>query len=312
MDIPVYIFTGFLESGKTTFLKRLLANPVFITGEKTLIIVCEEGIEELNKEFLDFSNAEVYVVEDEEDITPEFLEKLDEKYEPERVIIEYNCMWDIDTILNISLPKWWKKVQMGTIVDASTFKLYMNNLRSIMAEQFRKADFVLFNRCNNNTNKLALRGSVKVINQKAQVIFELENGEVDNGEDILTFDLNAEVIKVEEYDFGLWYVDIMNDIDKYLGREIILTGQSIITQKENKGFFVLQRKAMTCCAQDISSLQVICRSIKKPVPDNGQWIKVTAVVNKSYLEKFDAYLPVLIIKDYCMVDEPKDELLYFY
>ncbi|MGN0144496.1 MAG: GTPase, partial [Clostridium sp.] len=173
-------------------------------------------------------------------------------------------------------------------------------------------DFVLFNRCNDDTNKLALRGSVKVINPKAQVIFELENGEVDNAEDRLPFDFNAEVIKVEEYDFGFWYVDIMNDIDKYVGRKIIITGQAVIPQKKNKGFFILQRKAMTCCAEDISSLQVICRSLKMPVPHNGDWVKVTAVINKSYLEKFDTSLPVLIVKDYCRVDGPEDELLYFY
>ena len=49
MEIPVYLFTGFLESGKTSFIRDLLNDPNFAEGERTLLFLCEEGEEELDK-----------------------------------------------------------------------------------------------------------------------------------------------------------------------------------------------------------------------------------------------------------------------
>ena len=43
MDIPVYLITGFLESGKTTFINETISDPEFSQGERTLLICCEEG-----------------------------------------------------------------------------------------------------------------------------------------------------------------------------------------------------------------------------------------------------------------------------
>ena len=46
-EMPVYLFTGFLESGKTTFIKETLGDPRFNNGQRTLILLCEEGETEL-------------------------------------------------------------------------------------------------------------------------------------------------------------------------------------------------------------------------------------------------------------------------
>lgn len=45
-DIPMYVFTGFLESGKTKFIQETLEDERFNTGERTLLLVFEEGEEE--------------------------------------------------------------------------------------------------------------------------------------------------------------------------------------------------------------------------------------------------------------------------
>ena len=42
-DMPVYLFTGFLESGKTSFIDETLADKRFNNGQRTLLLVCEEG-----------------------------------------------------------------------------------------------------------------------------------------------------------------------------------------------------------------------------------------------------------------------------
>ena len=309
-DVPVYILTGFLESGKTTFLERLLASPDFITGEKTIILLCESGIEEIEDNLLKFNNAIIINVESEENFSSELLDKIDEEYEPERIIIEYNCMWKFDKLINMKLPLWWMISQIVCLVDASTFKIYMNNLRMIMAEQFKKADLVIFNRCNESINKTAIRGSVKAVNKKAQVAFELENGKIDDSQDHLPFDITAPIIKIEEYDFALWYADATSFPDKYKNKNIELIGK-VSPQKCPDNFFIIGRNAMTCCEEDITFLPVICRYNSNVLPLADKYISLTGIVIVTYLEKFDSYMPVIKVNTFEEVPAPVDELLYF-
>ena len=49
--IPVYVFTGFLESGKTKFIQEILADPNFTENEVTALLLCEEGIEEYDEKY---------------------------------------------------------------------------------------------------------------------------------------------------------------------------------------------------------------------------------------------------------------------
>lgn len=309
-DVPVYILTGFIESGKTTFMERLLASPDFITGEKTIILLCENGIEEVKDQLITFNNAQVIRVESEDGFTEEFLNEIDKKYEPERIIVEYNCMWKFDKLINMKLPSWWILSQIVCLVDASTFKMYMNNLRMLMAEQYKNADLVVFNRCNKDLNKTAVRGSIKAVNKKAQIAFELENGKIDDSLDELPFDTDAPVIKIEEYDFALWYADATSFPEKYQKKRIQLIGK-VSPQKCPDNFFVLGRRAMTCCENDITFLPVICRYKSEPMPQCDKYIQITGNLIVSYLEKFEAYMPVITVTDFKEVPAPSDELLYF-
>ena len=45
-QVPVYLFTGFLESGKTKFAQQTLEDASFNNGDRILLLVCEEGVEE--------------------------------------------------------------------------------------------------------------------------------------------------------------------------------------------------------------------------------------------------------------------------
>ena len=87
---PVYMINGFLESGKTSFISYTLAQPYFRTAGRTLLILCEEGEEEYEASLLKKNRTIVETIEDEENFTAEYLLELDKKYNPERVVIEYN------------------------------------------------------------------------------------------------------------------------------------------------------------------------------------------------------------------------------
>ena len=74
-QIPVYIFTGFLEGGKTHIIQESMCDERFNTGEKTLIILCEEGIEELDISSFSGQNVYLSVIDSEADVTPQMLDK---------------------------------------------------------------------------------------------------------------------------------------------------------------------------------------------------------------------------------------------
>ena len=76
MPIPVYAFTGFLESGKTKFIQETLEDPRFNSGERTLLLVCEEGEEEYDATA--YPHACVYkeIIEDLDELTPEILDSM--------------------------------------------------------------------------------------------------------------------------------------------------------------------------------------------------------------------------------------------
>ena len=193
--VPIYFMAGFLESGKTTFLDFTIEQDYFQIDGPTLLILCEEGEVEFDPKKLKKSRTSVEVIDKFEDLTPERLVAYDAFYQPERVIIEYNGMWQVSKFEEMQLPKDWGLVQQIVTVDASTFQVYMNNMKSLFVEMVRGADMVLFNRCTKDMPLASFRRSVKVVNQSAEIIFEDDEGEI---EDIfaekMPFDVDADVI----------------------------------------------------------------------------------------------------------------------
>ena len=72
-DIPVYLFTGFLEAGKTKFIQETLEDPGFNDGQKTLLIVTEEGEVEYQPIKFASSNVKIMTLEDEEELTESWM-----------------------------------------------------------------------------------------------------------------------------------------------------------------------------------------------------------------------------------------------
>ena len=216
MTVPVYLFTGFLESGKTSLIKDTLLDEGFNTGEKTLLFVCEEGVESYDEEFQKKTNTSIVIVEAKEDLTYEFMKKCDSMIEPERVMIEFNGMWNVTEFLDtLDFPFDWLLVQILSTVDASSFELYLSNMRSIMNSQLQHSETIIFNRCDENTKKLYLRNNIKAVNKGAQLIYETKDGQiVDLKEDELPFDKQAKELVISDDDYGLWYMDAMEHPEK--------------------------------------------------------------------------------------------------
>ena len=103
-DLPVYLFTGFLEAGKTKFIQETLEDNRFHKGERTLLLLCEEGEEVYEPDKFCAGNVFVRNIDEESDLTVEHLKALQDEIQPERVLVEYNGMWMLDSLYG-NLPE---------------------------------------------------------------------------------------------------------------------------------------------------------------------------------------------------------------
>lgn len=316
MDIPVFLFTGFLESGKTLFLRETVEDPSFTEGQKTLLIICEEGEEEYDAARLAASNIVIETVEAENDLTDALLAGFAKKHNPRKVLVEYNGMWRLENILTRKLPRKWQIVQVITTVAAPTFDLYLANMRSLMMEQFTNTDMVIFNRCDADSAIGAYRRTVKAVNPAAQVYFENADGSEPDKDDALPYDINADTIELADEDFGIWYVDAMDQPERYDGKTIITTAQVYKNMKFPEGTFIPGRFAMTCCADDVRFVGPYCKSLITTDEairrlKKGQWIKLTAKIIFEECKFYQGEGPVLYASSIETAPMPKDELVYF-
>lgn len=313
MSVPVYLFTGFLESGKTSLIKDTLLDPGFGEDEKTLLLVCEEGMVEYDDAFLKKTNTTLVSVDREEDLSYAFLKKCDSMIEPDRVMIEFNGTWSLSNFMDIEQPFDWLLVQIISTVDASTFELYLSNMRSMIYDQLLHSETIIFNRCDETTKKLYLRNNIKAINKAAQLIYETKEGQiVELGEEDMPFDIQADTISISDDDYGLWYMDALERPRKYEGKEVILKGKVISTHVEGmRNVFVFGRYAMVCCADDTSLIGLLCHYKQASSLLPNAWVSITAQIEIEYDENFQGDVPVLYVKKLEEVEALSDELVYF-
>lgn len=307
---PVYVINGFLESGKTEFIRFTLAQPYFQIKGKTLLLLCEEGETEYEEELLKKSRTEIERIGEEADFTPEHLTELEKKHRPERIIIEYNGMWNYK---NARLPWYWKIEQQITTIDGSSFSMYYTNMRSLLAEMIRGSEMIIFNRCDTVREQLnSFKRNIKAVNAQADVIFEDSNGEIDEiFEEDLPYDLKQETIVLDNEGYGIWYLDSMDHLERYVGKKLQFVAMVLKPENFPAGYFVPGRMAMTCCADDMAFLGYACEYADAGALKQKEWVKVTAVVAKEYWEDYKGEGPVLHALRVEKTRAPKDEVISF-
>ena len=308
-EIPIYLFTGFLESGKTQFIMETLKEGQFKDGNKTLYIICEEGIEEIPKATLDDNMFVPVTIENEEDISFDTFMKLDLDYDPDRVMIEYNGTWDPDKVLE-AFPENWLLAEGICTIDGSTYEDYLANMKQMMTRQFTYADLVIFNRCDEAQDLPMFKRTVRALNRRSQVVFEMKDGTINNNvKEELPYDINADVIKVEDDDYGIWYIDVFDNLDNYKGKTVKFKGVVYKPKRSQDDMFVPGRFAMTCCAADIQFVGFPCKwkdakRLKEKTP-----VYVTAHVGETKTN--EGVAPVLYADAVEITDPPEEEVVYF-
>ena len=289
--IPVYFINGFLESGKTEFINFTIEEDYFKIDELTLIIACEEGEKEYEPEALEGGNAVLELLDGESAFTLKNLSALAAKHNPERIIIEYNGMWNPKDIL---LPQDWAMEEQITLIDATTFALSYANMKSRIAEMVRNADVVVFNRCDNIAldELQSFRRSVRAINSFADIVFENAYGEMELGEEELPYDLESDIIVLDEDTYAIWYMDAMERMDRYHGKTVQFLAMVMHQEDFPEGWLIPGRVAMVCCEDDVAFLGFPCKWDGAPLAE-GQWVTMTAVMKEEYWFEYEGEGPVL-------------------
>ena len=289
--IPVYFINGFLESGKTEFINFTIEEDYFKIDELTLIIACEEGEKEYEPEALEGGNAVLELLDGESAFTLKNLSALAAKHNPERIIIEYNGMWNPKDIL---LPQDWAMEEQITLIDATTFAMYYANMKSRIAEMMRNADVVVFNRCDNIAldELQSFRRSVRAINSFADIVFENAYGEMELGEEELPYDLESDILVLDEDTYAIWYMDAMERMDRYHGKTVQFLAMVMHQEDFPEGWLIPGRVAMVCCEDDVAFLGFPCKWDGAPLAE-GQWVTMTAVMKEEYWFEYEGEGPVL-------------------
>ena len=257
-QIPVYSFTGFLESGKTKFIQETLEDERFNAGERTLLLICEEGEEEYD--FSTYPHQNVYLeVVDQRTVTTKDLQKLAKKHNPERVVLETNGMELVGDLYS-RLPADWVIAQEVMFADSTTFIEYNANMRNLMMDKLMGAQMVVFNRLQPGSDTMPLHKIVRAANRRVDIMYDYLDGTTafDDIEDPLPFDINAPIIEIKDEDYALWYRDLNEEVEKYDGKTVRFKCQAALLRRNKNGVFAPGRFVMTCCVDDIQFLGVPC------------------------------------------------------
>ncbi|MBQ8659121.1 MAG: GTPase [Clostridia bacterium] len=313
-ETPVYLFLGFLESGKTKFIQETLEDPRFSSGEKTLLLVTEEGEEEYETyKFADAENVTLAVIEDKSDLNEEYLTKLQLENGCDRVVVEYNGTWLLEDFF-AAMPEGWMINQVMTFFDSNTFLNYNANMRQLTFDKMQNTQLVVFNRFDSTFDKTAFHKIVRGVTRRSDIVYEYANGkaEFDDIEDPLPFDINAPVIEIEDRDYAFFYRDLTEDLEKYIGKTVKFKGLVATDKRLPEGNIVVGRHVMTCCEADIEYSGVACVLPQTMDLKTRDWIELTATIEfkKHYVYKGKG--PVLMATEVKKCEAPEEQLATFY
>ena len=288
-EIPVYLIVGFLDSGKTQFINGVLEEG-FSNGERTLLLSCEEL----------------------EELTVPYFQSLEKKHRPTQILVELNGMWSMEDFCN-RLPGNWILYQIMCMVDANTFDLYAKNMGQMMMEKIRNADMIIFNRCTQELKASLRKRNLRMVNRRADIFLEDEKGGSEDYRDgtVSAFDLSQDVIEIADDDFGVFYVEVMDDVDMYLHKTVRFKG--LVCQDKRFGeYFTVGRHAMVCCANDITYFGLPCAWEKKDTLKTRDWVEITAQVRRCSWKLYEGETgPLLLVKDIRPCEKPEPEVVQF-
>ena len=305
---PVYIFSGFLDSGKTTAIKGTLKNPRFNEGEATLVICFEQGDVEYDKKFQELTNTQVIYLDSIKDLTIEKQKEIDKQYKFDRVFLELNGMEDDNILYETGFNSNWEIAQTLTTIDASKFQVYMTNMRQFMYNHVVNAEMVIMNR-SDGVDKRFLRNNIKSINQYIEIVYEDKDGNVTNKIEDELFDLSKD-LDVSDIDYGLWFMDEIDNPAKYNNKNVSVKVKFVGAIEDEERVLIMGRKAMVCCANDVTDIAMPFIGIRKKDIDVNKYYKIDGV-SRIVQNNEGMKMPAIEVKSFKEAEAPKEDYVTF-
>jgi hypothetical protein len=306
VEVPVFLINGFLESGKTSLIKDVISSNFEGQVGETLLVVCEEGEIEYEEEFLEKYKVHVQYISNQEELTREWFEKMDKEFEPARVVIEFNSFFKFDLL---DLPNQYVIGQVITLIDASTFNVYFNNMKQIFNDLVKDADLIIFNRIDGIKDLASYRRMLRAFNGNAQIAFEGKNGELSEtlAED-LPYDITQQEIKLLETQYPTFYMDAFDNYERYYNKEItFLANIQELEGVDDKSEFLPGRRIMTCCANDIRFLGFETTNDINAQFKAGDWAMITVTLTREFSKITGQEEVILHLKKYVRVEQQSND-----
>lgn len=294
-DVSVFLFLGFLESGKTKFIQETLEDPRMENGERTMLLICEEGEEEYDPSRFKIKGVKIEKIDKKEDLNEYNLSYLTRKNRAQRVVVEYNGAWLLQEFFD-AMPESWVINQMMTFFDSATFVNYNRNMRQLVFDKINMTQMVVFNRFKGEYEKQEFHKIVRGVSRRPDIVYEYIGGkaEFDEIEDPMPYDMDAPVIEIEDRDFALFYRDLSEKPQLYIDKTVRFKGIAAVSKKVPQGCIVIGRYIMTCCEADIAydGFALKTNGLIEGVKTKD-WIIVTAKVGYEYSAVYRQQGPVL-------------------
>lgn len=310
---PVYLFTGFLGSGKTTFIRETLENHDFGDDGRTLLLICEEGETEYKPENFVGPGVRVEIIQSEDEINPAHLSMISAKGGFDRIVVEYNGMWE-DGRLYQAMPRNWAVAQNMAIFDATTFEMYNRNMRQLCFNKMQNAEMVVFNRCEKGFDKMPFHKAVRVANKNSVIVYEYSANdiEIDDIEDPLPYDLSKSRIEIKDEWYAEWYRDLNENEDEYNGKTFVIKGVIALADEAlPNGQYAFGRNVMTCCEADIQFAGLLMYYSGEQKLKVGDWVEITSKMRSEFSPVYKEKGPVLYVKSLKLCEPPEEQVATF-
>ena len=312
MQIPVYVFTGFIKSGKTKFIQETFEDERFNDGTRTLLLVCEKGREQYDSST--YPHACVYLEQiEQEKVTTEELDALQKKHHAKRVVVELNGMQLVGDFYQ-KMPQEWVIAQEVMFADSTTIQAFNANLRNLVVDKLSGCEMVVFNRVKKGADTMPLHKLARAVNRRVDIVYDFTDGSTafDEIEDPLPFDINAPVITIADEDYALFYRDLTEEQEKYSGKTVEFRGVVARNEKMKKGTFAIGRHVMTCCVEDIRYAALVANWPDAETLKSRDWVRIRARIELRFSRVYGRKGPVLNVEELTRTDQPEDPVATFY
>ena len=312
IQIPVYVFTGFLDSGKTKFIQETLEDPRFNAGERTLLLVFEEGEEEYDFSAYPYPNVYLEVL-NQETVTTKELQALAKKHRAQRVVAELNGMQLVGDLYN-RFPDEWAVAQEVMFADSTTIMAYNANMRNLVMDKLVGGQMVVFNRLKPGADTAPLHKLARAANRRIDILYDYTDGTTafDDTQDPLPFDIHAPIIMVNDEDYALWYRDVTEEAQKYDGKTVSFKAQVAMLRRNRDNMFAPGRFVMTCCADDIQFCGIPCNYPGASKLKSRDWVAVTAKISAEKHALYKGEIgPVLTALQVCPAEPAAEDVATF-